>query len=101
MTQISFGLPSLLLGLAPIVIPGTGDYRPMPIHVSEAQAAEEAAVIAAQIRKQGFVCDRPLRAEAERERSKPNEAVWVLKCQNATYRVRLIPKRAADVERID
>lgn len=95
------GLPSLCLGLATIVLLSLGDLELMPTRVSEARAVNEEAIIAAQIRKQGFACERPLRAEADRERSKPNEAVWVLRCQNATYRVRLIPKKAADVERID
>jgi hypothetical protein len=95
------GLRSLYLGLVTVVIPGLGGLKLMPTHISEARAVDEAAIIAAQIRKQGFVCDRPLRAEPDRERSKANVAVWVLKCQNAAYRVRLIPRKAAGVERID
>lgn len=100
MTKI-FVLPSFCLGLATVVIPSIAAHGRIPRPVSEARAAEEAAVIPAQIRKQGFACDGPLRAEADREHSKPNEAVWVLKCQNATYRVRLIPRKAAGVERIE
>ena len=33
--------------------------------------------------------------------SKPDEAVWVVQCEDAKYRVRLVPDLAAKVERID
>jgi hypothetical protein len=42
--------------------------------------------LAAQIRTQGFACDKPRHATRDAELSKPNYAVWVLKCENATYR---------------
>lgn len=58
-------------------------------------------IIAVQIRRQGFVCDNPQDAHRDTEASKPDEAVWVLRCDNASYRVRLIPDMAADVERIE
>lgn len=70
-------------------------------HLSEALAAEEKEIIAAQVRKRGFACDKPASAERELQRSKPNETVWILKCGNASYRVRLVPKMAATVDRID
>ena len=67
-----------------------------------AYAAEEmpAETIAAQIRRQGYRCDGSLNAERDAERSKPGEAVWVLKCENATYRIRIVPKMAAQVEQL-
>jgi hypothetical protein len=70
--------------------------------VSAAQAAGEAPkdTIAAQIRMQGFACDKPQSAVRDAKRSKPDEAVWVLKCSNAAYRIRLIPDMAAKVERL-
>ena len=68
-----------------------------------AQAAEEtpAERLAIQIRKQGYPCDKPISAERDAQRSKPDEAVWVLKCGNANYRMRLIPDMAAKVERLE
>ena len=60
-----------------------------------------AEIIAAQIRVQGYRCDNPAQAEHDLKLSKPNEQMWVLRCGNATYRVRLIPDLAAHVERID
>ena len=56
--------------------------------------------IAAQIRAQGYRCDAPVSAERDAALSRPDEAVWILKCQNATYRVRLIPDMAARVEQL-
>ncbi len=69
---------------------------------SAAQAAGEAPkdTIAAQIRMQGFACDKAQSAVRDAKRSKPDEAVWVLKCSNAAYRIRLIPDMAAKVERL-
>jgi hypothetical protein len=67
--------------------------------ISGAQAAEETpkGTLAAQIRTQGFACDRPLRATRDAKRSRPDYAVWVLKCGNATYRVSRAPDMAAKV----
>lgn len=67
---------------------------------SAAQAAGEAPkdTIAAQIRMQGFACDKPHSAVRDAKRSRPDEAVWVLKCSNAAYRIRLIPDMASKVE---
>ena len=67
---------------------------------AQAQAAGEAPqnVLAAQIRLQGFACDKSLGAVQDRKRSKPDRPVWVLKCSNATYRVSRFPDMAAKVE---
>ncbi len=54
-------------------------------------------VLAAQIRTQGFTCDKPLAAKRDAKRSKPDHAVWVLKCENAVYRVSRYPDMAAKV----
>ena len=66
-----------------------------------AQAAEDmsAEIIAVQIRDQGYACDQPL--SAERDPSISDDAVWILTCKNAKYRVRLIPDMAADVTRLN
>ena len=66
-------------------------------------AEEETAkqIIAAQIQRQGYTCERPEQATRDEKRSKPNEAVWVLRCESGTYRVRLVPDMAADVEKLE
>ena len=33
--------------------------------------------------------------------SEPDDSVWLLRCSNATYRVRLIPDMRATIERIE
>jgi hypothetical protein len=58
-------------------------------------------IIAAQIRSQGFACDSPQSAEQDKEASAANAAVWMLRCQNANYRVTLIPNLAAKVEKVE
>lgn len=59
-----------------------------------------AAIIVAQIRKQGIACEGNATATRDAANSKPNEAGWILECTNATFRIRLVPKRAAVVEQI-
>ena len=58
-------------------------------------------VIAAQIHKQGYPCKKPNSAERDAAASKPNETVWVLQCENAKYRVRLVPDMAAHVTKLE
>ena len=58
-------------------------------------------IIAAQIRAQGYQCDSPKSAVQDMQASKPHEAVWILQCEKASYRVRLDPDVAAKVEPID
>jgi hypothetical protein len=57
-------------------------------------------MLAAQIRSQGITCDRPLRATRDAKRSGPDHEVWILKCDNATYRVARYPDMAAKVEQL-
>jgi hypothetical protein len=57
--------------------------------------------IAAQIRAQGYACDQPQSATRDLQASKPDEEVWLLRCEGTSYRVRLIPDMAAQVERIN
>jgi hypothetical protein len=65
--------------------------------VALAQAETPKDVIAAQIRIQGIACGKALAARKDAKRSKPDHEVWILKCDNATYRVGRYPDRAAMV----
>ena len=58
-------------------------------------------IIAAKIRGQGYACDSPQSAERDATASTANEVVWMLRCQNASYRVTLIPNMAAKVEKVE
>ena len=65
-----------------------------------AQTEPTKDLLAAQIRDQGYRCNQPLSASKDLKRSKADEAVWVLRCDNATYRLRLTPDMAARVRRL-
>lgn len=56
------------------------------------------SMLAAQIRLQGFTCDKTLSAVRDKKRSRPDLATWTLRCSNATYRVTRAPDMAARVE---
>jgi hypothetical protein len=45
------------------------------------------------------LCGKALSTKRDGERS--DDGVWILNCENATYRVRLVPDTAAHVERLD
>jgi hypothetical protein len=68
--------------------------------LSAAQAETVQSILAAQIRTQGFACDKALGAIKDARRSKPDHEVWVLKCSNAVYRVGRYPDLAAKVEQL-
>jgi hypothetical protein len=67
-------------------------------HSQGADKDAAAESLAAQLRTQGFRCDKPVTAERDAARSKPDQAAWVVKCANASYRMRLTPDMAAKVE---
>jgi hypothetical protein len=77
----------------------TGASGTQSVLAAEEETAKQ--IIAAQIQRQGYACDRPEQATRDEERSKPNEAVWVLRCESGTYRVRLVPDMAAHIERLE
>ncbi len=69
---------------------------------TNASAAGSGAAIdlAAQVRGQGFPCDKPKGAEKNNKASRPNEEVWILTCENASYRMTVVPDMAAKVEKL-
>lgn len=58
-------------------------------------------LIAVQVREQGHACEAPKSAERDESQSGPDSEVWTLECENATYRVRLVPDMAAHIEKIN
>ncbi|TKW77021.1 MAG: hypothetical protein DI543_17890 [Bradyrhizobium icense] len=67
-------------------------------HAQSAKAQTVQDDLAAQVRIQGFTCDKANGAIRDKKRSKPDYAVWVLKCSNAVYRVSRAPDMAAKIE---
>ena|SRR5262245_10128891 len=57
--------------------------------------------LAARLRIQGHRCDKALSAERDTQRSRPDSAVWIVKCNDGAYRVQLVPNLAAKIEVID
>ena len=67
-------------------------FKPAMVGFAEGKAQEGPKdIIAAQIRSQGYACNSPQSAERDVAASAANQAVWMLRCQNASYRVTLIP----------
>ena len=71
-----------------------------PAHAQKAQVEKPTAELAAQVRTQGFTCDKTLGAIRDKKRSRPDYAVWVLICSNAAYRVSRAPDMLAKIEPI-
>jgi hypothetical protein len=57
-------------------------------------------IIAAQLHRQGVACTTPRGAEPDAENSTPHETAWVLRCDEASYRVTLIPHLRAHITSI-
>lgn len=68
------------------------------VHFSYAQTP--ANDVAAQVRSQGYECDEPITATRDARRSRRDSAVWILKCSNGAYRVRLDPDMSARVTKL-
>ena len=87
-------LASSLIVLVAVADTGTAQQR-----ITTEEAPGE--VLAVQLRRQGHRCDAPVIAEQDAARSRPDGAVWVLKCANDSYRMRLVPDMAAAIERLN
>jgi hypothetical protein len=68
--------------------------------VGPAYAETAADMLAVQIRSQGLTCDKPQQATRDTKLSKRDYDVWVLKCENATYRVGRYPDLPAKIEKL-
>lgn len=58
-------------------------------------------IVAIQLRAQGIPCTNPERVIKDGPDSRPDEAAWVITCEEATYRVKLIPHIGSRVQVID
>ncbi|QIG52622.1 hypothetical protein G5V57_25805 [Nordella sp. HKS 07] len=58
-------------------------------------------VLADQIRSQGYECANPVSAQRQAAQSVQDEPVYILKCENATYEIRLVPDQAAKVTKVE
>lgn len=83
---------TMLVSLALLALPQLARAQQQPM------AETPKGMLAAQIRTQGFVCDKPLRATRDAKHSRPDHEVWTLRCSNATFRVSRAPDMAAKIE---
>jgi hypothetical protein len=58
-------------------------------------------VVAATVRSLGHPCDQPERAVHDTAASAPDQAVWLLDCTDARYRVRYDNDEPAKITRLD
>lgn len=54
-------------------------------------------ILSAQVRVQGYTCEKALGATRDSKRSRPDHDVWTLKCSNATFRVSRAPDMMAKI----
>jgi len=57
-------------------------------------------IVADQIRGQGYPCTNPQSADRVEAESKPNQPVYILTCENATYKVQITSDMPAIVTEI-
>ena len=71
-----------------------------PVQIAASDDEMPAEIIAVQIRKQGYECVNPKSAKRDPKASEADLPVWILTCENATYRVRLVGDMADRVEKL-
>ena len=64
---------------------------------SFAQDKQAASILADAVRVRGFTCEKPKNVRREAKKSRPDEAVWLIDCGNATYRVRFAGDTGPDI----
>ena len=84
----------LLLALPALFVGGSSGLG------TAAQAETPMEMLAAQVRTQGIACGKALGARQNVKQSRPDHEVWILKCDNATYRVSRYPDMGAKVEKL-
>jgi len=97
-----------MLGLFPVLVLGTGlilnaATSTVPDANAQVQPADDetpADIIAVQVRKQGYTCGKAESAKRDPSASEADLPVWILKCDNASYRVRLVGNMADHIEKL-
>jgi hypothetical protein len=66
-----------------------------------ASAQDPTATLADTVRDRGHPCAEAMSSERDQSASRADEAVWILTCSDARYRIRYPGDTAPQVERID
>jgi hypothetical protein len=99
----ALGAGLALNAVSPAMSPDEAQAQVQVHQVAQAQPADDEIppdIIAVQIRKQGYECTNPSKAKRDPDASKPDLPVWILTCENATYRVRLVGNMADRIEKM-
>jgi hypothetical protein len=94
--------PATTLRVPRLIIHGLGAILMVcgRLQIAAAEDSETAQdIIATQIRSQGYRCN-PKTVVRDADTSEPDEYAWRLQCAQRSYLVKLIPHRAAKVERV-
>jgi len=70
-----------------------------PCLADETESVE--TIVSSVVRREGYKCEKPIKATKDVEDSIPEEMAWILKCKNATYKVQLLPHYLSAVEVIE
>src|SRR5262245_31275968 len=68
-----------------------------PAAIMAMEPETPAGIIAAQLHRRGVACAAPREATRDLRASKPHEAIWTLRCDEALYEVRLFPRTGARI----
>lgn len=68
----------------------------LPCFAEEMETPE--TIVSSVVRREGYKCEKPIKAIKDTTDSIPEEMAWFLKCKNATYKVRLLPHYLSEVE---
>lgn len=88
-------MKALALFLLVGVLAATAQLNPAAAFAAPSEKAP--GIVAAQLRRQGVACTTPRGGVLDSENSTPHETVWILRCDEASYRVTLIPHLGARI----
>lgn len=55
-------------------------------------------IVAAAVRQRGYQCEQPEGARPDPDNTSPDEKAWIIRCENATFRVKFMGDTGAKVE---
>jgi len=55
-------------------------------------------IVAAAVRQRGYQCDQPGSAQPDPDNTLPDEKAWIIRCENATFRVKFMGDTGPRVE---
>lgn len=58
------------------------------------------SIVATAVRQNGYECNEPQSVKPDPNHTTPDEKAWIIHCKDATYRVKFMGDRGAEVELI-